>query len=74
MDVVKTRLQSIQEDQCPKYHNLRTGFRIILKEEGYRVFLAGLGATAIRAFPTNAAVFAGVAVCRTYLEESCADI
>ncbi|KAJ3304259.1 hypothetical protein HDV03_002996 [Kappamyces sp. JEL0829] len=70
VDVVKTRLQSIQEDRQPKYHNLRNGFRIILREEGYRVFFSGLGATAIRAFPTNAAVFAGVVVCRNFLEKT----
>lgn len=68
VDVVKTRLQSIQEDQSPKYVNLRQGFRIILKEEGHRVFFAGLTATALRAFPTNAATFYVVVAVRNFLE------
>ena len=57
VDVVKTRLQSAQEDANPRYNNFRNAFRLIVKEEGYRVFTRGLGATALRAFPTNAATF-----------------
>jgi solute carrier family 25 carnitine/acylcarnitine transporter 20/29 len=75
VDVIKTRIQSsmlivnlVQEDKTPKYKNLRHGFKIILREEGYRVFLSGLGATCIRAFPTNAATFYVVATVRDHLE------
>ncbi|KAH6565057.1 hypothetical protein BASA50_009947 [Batrachochytrium salamandrivorans] len=57
VDVVKTRLQSIEEAKTGKYRNLINGFRVIAREEGIRVFFSGLGATAIRAFPTNAATF-----------------
>ncbi|XJO73684.1 hypothetical protein BDV3_004626 [Batrachochytrium dendrobatidis] len=57
VDVVKTRLQSIEEDRTGKYRNLINGFKVIAREEGIRVFFSGLGATAIRAFPTNAATF-----------------
>nr|KAJ3418674.1 hypothetical protein HK105_007993 [Polyrhizophydium stewartii] len=57
IDVIKTRLQSIEEDRKPRYRNLINAYRIIAREEGHRVFFSGLGATAIRAFPTNAATF-----------------
>ncbi|KAH6586688.1 hypothetical protein BASA61_006484 [Batrachochytrium salamandrivorans] len=50
-------LQSIEEAKTGKYRNLINGFRVIAREEGIRVFFSGLGATAIRAFPTNAATF-----------------
>ncbi len=67
---MKTRIQSIQEDSSPKYKNLRHGFKTILREEGYRVFFSGLGATALRAFPTNAATFFTVVSVRNWLEET----
>lgn len=60
LDVVKTRLQSISEAQAPKYKTVSNAFRVIAREEGYRVFFSGLGATAMRAFPTNAATFYGM--------------
>jgi solute carrier family 25 carnitine/acylcarnitine transporter 20/29 len=63
-DVVKTRLQScidiynlVSEFQNPKYRTARHAFKLILKEEGYSVFFRGMGATILRAFPTNAATF-----------------
>jgi solute carrier family 25 (mitochondrial carnitine/acylcarnitine transporter), member 20/29 len=59
LDVVKTRLQCISESQAPKYKTMVNAFHVIAREEGYRVFFSGLGATAMRAFPTNAATFYG---------------
>jgi hypothetical protein len=70
VDVIKTRLQSIQEDQKPKYLNMRNAFKVILREEGYRVFFSGLGVTALRAWPTNAATFFTVVSVRNALESS----
>ena len=40
------------------------------KHEGYRVFFNGLGATIIRAFPTNAATFYAVVATRDFLQNS----
>lgn len=54
-DVVKTRLQS--EGGVQKYGGMINCFRAVAKQEGYRVFFTGMGATALRAFPTNAATF-----------------
>lgn len=62
-DVIKTRLQSGTranqgaEDHVPKYKNLVHAARLILRTEGPRVFFNGMGATALRAFPTNATTF-----------------
>ncbi|KAI8926931.1 mitochondrial carrier domain-containing protein [Entophlyctis helioformis] len=69
-DVVKTRLQSIEEDSTKKYKNLSNAFRVIAREEGYRVFFSGLGATAIRAFPTNAATFYVVVLVRNFMNSN----
>jgi len=70
LDFVKTRLQSIQEDQKPRYKTMMNAIRIISREEGYRVFFSGLTATAIRAFPTNAATFYVVVSVRNFLESN----
>ncbi|KAI8893215.1 mitochondrial carrier domain-containing protein [Globomyces pollinis-pini] len=69
VDVVKTRLQSLDEALKPKYKNTFNGLRLIAREEGVRVLFAGMGATAIRAFPTNAATFYAVATTRNFLHE-----
>ncbi|KAJ3276751.1 hypothetical protein HDV01_002804 [Terramyces sp. JEL0728] len=77
IDVVKTRLQSgrtrltvVQEERNPKYKNLINGLRVIAREEGVRVLFSGLGATAIRAFPTNAATFYVVVTVRNMLHQA----
>ncbi|KAJ3262277.1 hypothetical protein HK103_002690 [Boothiomyces macroporosus] len=70
IDVVKTRLQSIEEERKPKYKNMINGLRVIAREEGVRVLFSGLGATAIRAFPTNAATFYVVVTVRNMLNQA----
>jgi solute carrier family 25 carnitine/acylcarnitine transporter 20/29 len=76
VDMIKTRLQSstgtikiVEEDRNPRYKNLLNAYRVILKEEGYRVFFSGMSAACVRAFPTNAVIFYIVAITRTFLEE-----
>jgi solute carrier family 25 carnitine/acylcarnitine transporter 20/29 len=59
----------VEEDKKPKYFNMRNAFKTIFREEGYRVFFAGLGATAIRAFPTNAATFYVVVLSRNFMHD-----
>lgn len=59
-DVVKTRLQSIEQEVNPRYTSTVDCLRKIVRTEGWRVLFSGWGATAIRAFPTNAATFYGV--------------
>jgi solute carrier family 25 carnitine/acylcarnitine transporter 20/29 len=44
-------------------------FRTIAREEGFRVFYSGLGATCLRAFPTNAATFYVVGAVQNALEQ-----
>lgn len=66
MDVVKTRLQSLNYS----YKNMFEAFQSIAKKEGYSVFFAGMGATAIRAFPTNAATFGVVVAVQNILYDA----
>jgi solute carrier family 25 carnitine/acylcarnitine transporter 20/29 len=54
-DVIKTRLQSIEEQVRPEYKSTFHCWRQIVRTEGIRPLFAGLGASCIRAFPTNAA-------------------
>jgi solute carrier family 25 carnitine/acylcarnitine transporter 20/29 len=48
---------------------MTNAFRLIYKEEGYRIFFAGLGTCAIRAFPTNAATFYVVVLSRNFMHD-----
>ncbi|TPX56488.1 hypothetical protein PhCBS80983_g04515 [Powellomyces hirtus] len=59
-DVIKTRLQSVENEVNPRYRNTLHCFKSIVRTEGWRVLFSGWGATAIRAFPTNAATFYAV--------------
>ncbi|KAI9205110.1 mitochondrial carrier domain-containing protein [Polychytrium aggregatum] len=61
-DVVKTRLQSVPDASvhAPAYRGTFDCMRQIIAKEGIRTLFAGAGATAIRAFPTNAATFYAV--------------
>lgn len=54
VDVIKTRIQA-QDMRNREYKNMVDCFRKVYRGEGMRVMFAGLGATVIRAFPTNAA-------------------
>ncbi|KAJ3063869.1 hypothetical protein HDU98_000369 [Podochytrium sp. JEL0797] len=55
LDVIKTHIQSDLRPGKPM--GLVQAARNIYAREGVRPFFAGLGATAVRAFPTNAATF-----------------
>ena len=44
------------------------GFRHIIKVEGTATLFRGLGATAIRAFPTNAATFYTVTLVKNFFD------
>ncbi|KAJ3160088.1 hypothetical protein HDU88_008360 [Geranomyces variabilis] len=66
-DVVKTRLQSVEHEVNPRYRNTMHCLREIVRHEGWRVLFSGWGATAIRAFPTNAATFYAVAFAKRWL-------
>ncbi|TPX71896.1 hypothetical protein SpCBS45565_g00989 [Spizellomyces sp. 'palustris'] len=59
-DVVKTRLQSVEQETKPLYKGTFHCMRTIIRSEGWGVLFSGWGATAIRAFPTNAATFYAV--------------
>ena len=54
IDVVKTRIQASPLD---KHQSILAVFRHIYQTEGPRAFTRGLGATILRAFPTNAVIF-----------------
>ncbi|KAJ3416844.1 hypothetical protein HDV05_008429 [Chytridiales sp. JEL 0842] len=54
IDVAKTRIQS---QTSGRSSTLFQTIRTIYQREGIKVLFAGLGATALRAFPTNAATF-----------------
>ncbi|KAI9361245.1 mitochondrial carrier domain-containing protein, partial [Zopfochytrium polystomum] len=70
LDVVKTRLQSgeLLSDVSGKRQGLISCFRTICRQEGVKTLFSGLGATAIRAFPTNAATFYTVTYVKQLLE------
>mmetsp|Transcript_1900 Transcript_1900/g.2906 ORF Transcript_1900/g.2906 Transcript_1900/m.2906 type:complete len:299 (-) Transcript_1900:61-957(-) len=74
-DVMKTRLQTQhltlegQGGGKPKYAGLRDCFIKSYREEGITVFTKGLGPTLVRAFPTNAAIFAGYEFIKRILPE-----
>ncbi|KAI8808868.1 mitochondrial carrier domain-containing protein [Cladochytrium replicatum] len=69
-DVVKTRLQSVQQDFNPQYRGMADCFVKTYGREGIRVFFSGMSATAIRAFPTNAATFYTVVWVRNHMLNS----
>lgn len=60
LDVIKTRLQSVEQEKTGKYKGTLDCFRQVIKTEGYSSLTKGLGATCVRAFPTNAATFYAV--------------
>lgn len=58
IDVIKTKIQA--QAVCggeTKYTGILDCFRSVVRAEGPAVLWRGLGATIIRAFPTNAAIF-----------------
>ncbi|KAJ3021251.1 UNVERIFIED_CONTAM: hypothetical protein HDU68_009720 [Siphonaria sp. JEL0065] len=66
-DVIKTHIQSDLSSGKPQ--GMWVAARTIYKAEGIRPFFTGLGATAIRAFPTNAATFYVVCYMRNVLDK-----
>ncbi|KAI8818299.1 mitochondrial carrier domain-containing protein [Fimicolochytrium jonesii] len=59
-DVVKTRLQSAENESKKTYTSTFQCLRTIVRAEGPSVLFSGWAATAVRAFPTNAATFYAV--------------
>ncbi|KAI9349623.1 mitochondrial carrier domain-containing protein [Obelidium mucronatum] len=64
-DVIKTHIQSDLHGDKPQ--GMWSAAKQIYKADGIRPFFTGLGATAIRAFPTNAATFYAVCYMRNVL-------
>lgn len=75
-DCLKTRIQSgnfeiliiAQNDTNRNYDGVFQPFKTVYRTEGFRPLFRGLGATAIRAFPTNACTFYTVLLVKNYLE------
>ncbi|KAJ3343815.1 hypothetical protein HDU83_005518 [Entophlyctis luteolus] len=65
-DVIKTRMQS---DLLGARSSMVKTAIDIYRADGLRPFFSGLGATCVRAFPTNAATFYGVSCMRAVLEK-----
>jgi len=64
IDTVKSRFQTAEDGV---YSNSRDVCRALIKSEGWTGLYRGLGPALIRAFPANAATFAGVEVARNLL-------
>ncbi|XP_002732620.1 mitochondrial basic amino acids transporter-like [Saccoglossus kowalevskii] len=56
-DVIKSRIQADGVKGTPLYRGTIDCIRKSIKAEGYRVFLKGITANLLRAFPVNAAIF-----------------
>ncbi|XP_002734584.1 mitochondrial basic amino acids transporter-like [Saccoglossus kowalevskii] len=56
IDVIKTRIQADGVKGTPLYHGTIDCIRKSIKAEGYRVFLKGIKANLLRAFPVNATI------------------
>ncbi|KAM7255725.1 hypothetical protein ACFE04_008623 [Oxalis oulophora] len=57
LDVMKTRLQSQNENSPKRYNGIVDCFRKSVKQEGYNVLWRGLGTAVARAFVVNGAIF-----------------
>jgi solute carrier family 25 carnitine/acylcarnitine transporter 20/29 len=58
IDTLKTKLQTAPEGKYP--NGIRSVFKDVMKNEGWRALYRGIGPILIRAFPANAACFLGV--------------
>jgi len=58
LDVVKSRIQA-DDPAKPKYKGTLDCFVKCYKESGPRIFVRGLTAVSLRAFPLNGATFVG---------------
>ena len=64
-------MQSVENATNPNYRNMRIAYSTMRSSpSGWRIFLAGWNATAIRAFPTNGATFVVVAAVKSILGDS----
>ncbi len=60
---------SIAENQSnPAYNGMIRTLRTMHRQSGFSVFFSGLGATTVRAFPTNACTFYTVLWVKKYLD------
>ena len=62
IDVIKSRFQADGDGPHRKYHSIVDCIRKTYRSGGFHAFTQGLGATILRAFPTNAATFATVTI------------
>jgi len=58
IDTLKTKLQTAPEGKYP--NGIRSVFKDVIKNDGWRALYRGIGPILIRAFPANAACFLGV--------------
>ncbi len=58
LDVVKSRMQA-DDPLSPRYKSMLDCFRQCYAEGGPRIFLRGMVAVSLRAFPLNGATFVG---------------
>lgn len=66
IDVVKTRVQAEGFKPHGRYSSYMDCAKISFKEEGYQWMTRGFGATMLRAFPVNAAIFSTVTLVLRY--------
>ncbi len=69
VDVVKTRLQSVEQSITKEYSGMTHCFKEIIRKEGYRALFAGGWATCVRAFPTNAATFYAFSLVKSWMND-----
>jgi len=69
-DVIKSKIQAEGLAPVGKYRSYTDCIRTSIKSDGYTVFFRGISVCLLRAFPVNAAVFAGVELALLLLEDS----
>jgi solute carrier family 25 carnitine/acylcarnitine transporter 20/29 len=68
MDVIKTKIQAQPISSSKNYRGIIDCGRAIVKAEGPTVLWRGLGATIVRAFPTNAVIFLTYSMSMNFLD------
>ena len=70
LDMIKSKIQAEGLAPVGKYKSYADCIKTSIKTEGYGVFTRGLSVCLVRAFPVNAATFAGVEIALMLLEGS----
>jgi len=73
IDVIKTRIQAEGLQPYGRYASYTDCAVVSFKEEGYTWMTRGFGATMLRAFPVNAAIFATVTLIYRYMRSQSSD-